>query len=511
MIKNFVNEKLIIALSLTLSILATYYSYTHNIIVSYNDAAAHLNTARRIIDSLTPGLVQIGSVWLPLLHVLELPFVANTFLWKTGLAGAIVSGISFVVSTIYLYKLSYLVTKSKWASFASVIVFVGNLNLLYLQTTAMFEPLLMATAIPAAYYLTLWLKAHSLKNIILTAFFIMLATLTRYDGWGLFLAAIVIIFIGSYFSKIKSGKEGAIIIFVSLAGFGVFLWFLYNLMIFSDPLYFANSEFSARAQQVILEERGQLPTKKDIYVSLVTYSLAMIVNNGLLLVGGFILGLLIYLINIFRKAYYLGPLLLTIPFFFNVVSLYFGQSVIWMPMIPPHFETYFNARYGILMLPAIAFFIGVIVSKSKWFFIPVVFLVLTQIYLFLNPSIMPILDYKIGIITLQDTVSSINKQTIEASAFLREHHKEGELILVSSASADAFIFRVGIPLKNFITEGTGYYWRNSLGDPRRHAKWIVFFNDMSDRVGKNVGKKRILTEAYEKVYEDTTYQIWRIK
>jgi len=237
----------------------------------------------------------------------------------------------------------------------------------------------------------------------------------------------------------------------------------------------------------------------------------MIVNNGALLVGASLIGLLMYLPHVFRRTYYLGPLLLTVPFFFNVISLYLGQSVIWMPMIPPHFETYFNARYGLLMLPAIAFFIGFIVSKSKLLFVPVVILVVAQIYLFLHPAIMPILNHRIGIITLQDTVSSINKQTIEASTFLRENHNDGELILVSSASADAFIYRVGIPLKNFITEGTGYYWTNSLEDPRRHATWLVYFNDMSDRVGKNIGKKKVVREAYEKVYEDTTYQIWKIK
>ena len=113
-------------------------------------------------------------------------------------------------------------------------------------------------------------------------------------------------------------------------------------------------------------------------------------------------------------------------------------------------------------------------------------------------------------ITLQDTVSSVNTQTVAAGKFLRENH-DGKLIMVSSASADAFIFRAGIPLKYFITEGTGHYWRNSLGDPRRHAGWVVFFNDESDRVGRKVGKSKILKDHYTQVYKDQTYQIWKIK
>ena len=39
----------------------------------YGDAEAHLNIARRIVDSHTPGYDQVGTVWLPLPHWLMLP------------------------------------------------------------------------------------------------------------------------------------------------------------------------------------------------------------------------------------------------------------------------------------------------------------------------------------------------------------------------------------------------------------------------------------------------------
>ena len=38
----------------------------------YGDAEAHLNIARRIVDSRTPGYDQIGTSWLPLPHLLTL-------------------------------------------------------------------------------------------------------------------------------------------------------------------------------------------------------------------------------------------------------------------------------------------------------------------------------------------------------------------------------------------------------------------------------------------------------
>src|ERR1700719_5162959 len=55
----------------------------------YGDAEAHLNIARRVIDSRTPGPEQLGTVWLPLPHLLMLPLVWNDRLWKTGLARVI--------------------------------------------------------------------------------------------------------------------------------------------------------------------------------------------------------------------------------------------------------------------------------------------------------------------------------------------------------------------------------------------------------------------------------------
>jgi len=46
-------------------------------ILLFGDAVAHINIARKVFDSRTPGLLQLGTVWLPLPHLLMLPFLAN--------------------------------------------------------------------------------------------------------------------------------------------------------------------------------------------------------------------------------------------------------------------------------------------------------------------------------------------------------------------------------------------------------------------------------------------------
>src|SRR5580704_1171082 len=82
---------------------AVWYFYSTGATLYFGDAEAHLNIARRIIDSRTPGWSQIGTTWLPLPHLLMIPFVRRDDLWKTGLAGAIPSAIAMALAGIFLF------------------------------------------------------------------------------------------------------------------------------------------------------------------------------------------------------------------------------------------------------------------------------------------------------------------------------------------------------------------------------------------------------------------------
>src|SRR3954463_8892551 len=77
--------------------------YSNGWLLYYGDAEAHLNIARRIVDSRTPGYDQVGTSWLPLPHWLMLPFVRHDSLWLNGLAGAIPSAIGFVAAGTFLF------------------------------------------------------------------------------------------------------------------------------------------------------------------------------------------------------------------------------------------------------------------------------------------------------------------------------------------------------------------------------------------------------------------------
>src|SRR5579871_3012889 len=96
---------LLTRLAALISFGALIFYYRQGAILLYGDAVAHINIARRVFDSRTPGLFQLGTVWLPLPHVLDIPFIANDWLWRTGLGASIPSMFAYVFGTLGVFRL----------------------------------------------------------------------------------------------------------------------------------------------------------------------------------------------------------------------------------------------------------------------------------------------------------------------------------------------------------------------------------------------------------------------
>src|SRR5438046_9138754 len=92
-------------LAAVVSIASFFYYLQMSDLLLYGDAVAHINIARRVFDSRTPGLLQLGTVWLPLPHLLMVPLLASKFLWQTGIGGAIPSMIAYVTSVAGIFRL----------------------------------------------------------------------------------------------------------------------------------------------------------------------------------------------------------------------------------------------------------------------------------------------------------------------------------------------------------------------------------------------------------------------
>ena len=81
------------------------FYYQRGDILLYGDAVAHINIARRVFDSRTPGLLQLGTVWLPLPHLLMIPFLLSRWLWQTGIGGSIPSMVAYVFGVAGIFRL----------------------------------------------------------------------------------------------------------------------------------------------------------------------------------------------------------------------------------------------------------------------------------------------------------------------------------------------------------------------------------------------------------------------
>ena len=132
----------------------------------YGDAEAHLNIARRMVDSRRPGYDQIGTVWLPLPHVLTLAFVRNNDLWRSGLAGAIPSSACFVCAGVFLFAAIRRATQSSAAALASLGLLALNPNLLYLQATPMTEAVVLAALMALLYFTVLFRDTQSFVAVM---------------------------------------------------------------------------------------------------------------------------------------------------------------------------------------------------------------------------------------------------------------------------------------------------------------------------------------------------------
>src|SRR5438876_6720313 len=241
-----------------------YFFQTHQIVL-YGDAYAHMRITCRVIDNVTPGLAQLGAAWLPLPHVVMLPFIWNNYLWRTGLAGAIPSMLCYLIASIYIFLSARRLTHNSPASFVGTLLFILNPNVLYLQTTALSEIVLIATLTAASYYFLAWAQEDKLNALILAAVATFLATMARYDGWFLFLAFLVLIgLIGMIKRQRWAQIEGNLIVFSIMGGLGIVLWLAWCYIIFGDPLYFQRGPFSSQAQQKALIDAHVLFTYHDL-------------------------------------------------------------------------------------------------------------------------------------------------------------------------------------------------------------------------------------------------------
>ncbi|OYT72016.1 MAG: hypothetical protein CFK52_06545 [Chloracidobacterium sp. CP2_5A] len=322
----------------------------------YGDGQAHLAIARKLADA-PPGAswrdryIQLGSPWLPLPHALAAPLAAFDTLWRTGLAGSFVSLAAFAIAAAFLFDLVADLTESKLAATIAWLTFALNPSLLYVQTTPLTEPLLLATLLGSVWHGRDWMRRGERSALIAFALWTLLAVLTRYEGWALLPAGLGVVALRS--PRRGWARMSDIALWSGIAGAGVAYWLWHNWFIYGRPLEFLDGPYSARGYFARhQDELSHLSfvVGRPLYAGMVWAATVVICATPVtILFGG--AGLAQGVAAALWRRRCGSPDALTLaltlpPPLFTGYSLYSGNIQIY--------PLFLNNRYGLVALPALA-------------------------------------------------------------------------------------------------------------------------------------------------------------
>ncbi len=470
---------LLIGLCATLlSIGATWYYYQQHEILLYGDAISHLRIARDVFDSLTPGIAQLGGVWLPLPHVLMWLFVWNDPLWQSGLVGSLVGMPCYVLTAVLLFHICYRLTRHSFASFLGVLAFLLNANVLYLQATPLSEMVCIASYTLVLYFMLRWIEEHTTWRLVLLSCSVFLVTLARYDGWPLALAVAGIISYTLLREKYSLRVvEGTLIVFYTVGLYGILLWLIWNKLLFGNFFFFKQGAFSASTQQLAFQHNGKLFSYHDIIQSVRFYTVDVMQNCGpalfLVACGGAIL----YTVTSWRSSKVYILMLTVVPFAFYIYSLYTGDAILWIPGANPpgvlskHIYM-FNVRYGVIMILFVTLGIAcgcqVLFHRVRPVYRPVILSLLAL--LIVGQSVLLTIT---GVVTVQDGqyyTSCLIQKTM--FTYMAQHYNGG-LILEDIYTTEISTSQLGIHFSSIVYEGSNIYWKYYLAHPERGIEWVL--------------------------------------
>lgn len=508
--------------ALILGAVSAGYCFHRGLLLLYGDAVSHLYIARRIFDSREPGLLQLGTVWLPLPHLLFAPFTAISDWWRNGIAGAWVGVPCYALACAGLYRLARLWLAPGFALIA-VLFFGLNPGLLYMAGTAMTEPLFLAEMIWAVLLLALYQRAlaqesrtreavleksklqkpaatggrtASSRLLAWLTVVLVAAIFTRYDGWVL--AAIIWIVVTipeALHWKQRSPHRTWIWFTVAIAAAPV-LWLIYNAAAFGDPLAFLRGPYSARAIEIHNSPPGTPPHpgEGNLRVSAIYFLKAAEMGAVPLAAGTayFWLAVAGTAAAVFRfRQKTIWPLLLfwlPLPFYSWAVA--YGSIPIFVPVWWPF--SWYNTRYGMELLPGFAIFGALLASGAfrafrLWrrrrnlrsthglriavprietgAFILLLLLIGLNCFLLLRPG--PLVFRE----AWANSRSRIPFDRALSNALL-SLPGQGAILIDASRTAGA-IEQSGIPLRRTVNEADPRAWREALQNPAQSAPAVV--------------------------------------
>lgn len=437
---------------------AIAYFFRAGVTLYSGDAEAHLDIARRVIDSRTPGWFQLGTTWLPLPHLLMIPLVRHDVLWRSGLAGSIVSGASMSLAAAFLFAAMQRLFNNAAAAAAATAVFLLNPNALYLGSVPMTEPVFFASLFALLYFTIRFAGTQGWGALVGASLAAFAGTWTRYEAW--FILPFVAVFI-----LIRGGRHRwpAALIFCLITGAGPALWLAHNRWYYGDALYFYRGPWSALA----IQGKTNYPGHGDWRAAIQYYFAAgkLVAGWPAMLLGG--AGIIAALV---RRAVW-PVLLLALPPVFYVWSIHSGGTPIFVPTLWPH--TFYNIRYAAAFLPLVALGTAALVrSAPPRIARPAAFL---AILLALAPFLIYPAEHSI-VWQEAEVNSRPRRQWIsQAVDFLRASAGPNETCFTGFGDLTAIYRTLGIPLRDTLTGDNEIQWEAAVARPDLflHTDWAV--------------------------------------
>jgi hypothetical protein len=520
--------RLLAWLATCVSVISFLYYFQHGDVLLYGDAVAHINIARRVFDSKTPGLLQLGTVWLPLPHLLMVPFLLSNEMWRRGVGGSIPSMAAYVFGVIGIFRLVRSAFArgaepdriASLAAWTAALVYAANPNLIYMQTTAMGEALYLAFFVWAVVYFAESMRGDA-KALTKCGLCLAAACLTRYDGWFLAvcMAAIVagsVLANASVPNKARAFRftRAAAVKFVLLAAAAPSLWLAYNAIVYRNPLEFANGPYSAKA----IERRTQgganpgHPGSGNPLLAARYFLKSVEANMAenewlqrawvLLAVAGMVVAGFAYRSS--RSEAAASPawplLFLLVPVPFYALSVAYGGVPIFIPAWWPF--SHYNVRYGLQLLPAFAVASAILVNQSaraeawkprlRLACVFAIFAVVIASYTSIWRA------RPVSLKEAQVNMGTRNQLESEVALWLEKLPPDSTLLMYVGDHVGA-LQQAGIPLQHVINEGNHRTWRqpadpeglweHALADPAHYADYVMAFE--GDRVWQAVQARHL--------------------
>jgi hypothetical protein len=485
------------------------YSHRGQILL-FGDAVAHINIARRVFDSRYPGLLQLGTVWLPLPHLLMIPLVLVNSWWRSGVSASIPSMVAYVFGVVGIFRLvlngmsvaGFSGLRAKLTACLAAAAYGLNPNLLYLQSTAMTESLYLAFFVwTLVFFSQFWaaraagrvdMEVSSLRKCGLC---LLGACLTRYDGWFVAgaISVAVVLMVPRLASKERTRTWGTnlrpVLVFMVLAWIGPVAWLGYNAVVYKNALEFANGPYSAKSIEKKAETPGYPPHpgSSNLVIAGAYFSKAGLfgVAEGNWQQGWLWLAVLGTAWIVWQKTKLAPLLLLWLPLPFYMLSVAYGGVPIYVPTGWP-FSLY-NVRYGVQLLPALAVFlamgarfvVAMMVTETGKRMVAVLALG------FVVVSYAGV--WRAGPVAFREAwVNSRTRLQIEEQLAeqLKKLPVNSSLLMYLGEHVGA-LQDAGIPLQRTISEGSHRVWvqpsdpqglwERALADPAAHADFVIAF------------------------------------